>query len=222
MNATNGQTPVAPEVGPTDSILDVPGVRLGQVEMAPTDETPEGSTGVTAVVTADGALGAVDVRGAAPATRETDALSAVASGERVHAIVLAGRSVFGLAAADGATTELEARGIGLPVERPDGKLTIPIVAGAAIFDFAHGDPAIRPGPADGRAAIVAALDGEASEQPRSGNAGAGMGATTGSIAEPRLKDGAGVAIGVSGIGGAVPGAGRRHLVFRQSRDQRGI
>ena len=196
MNAVDGRPTGTPELGPTDSIIDVPGVRVGQVAIGPTEEAPGGSTGVTAVVTSDGALGAVDVRGAAPATRETDALSAVASGERVHAIVLAGRSVFGLAAADGATDELEARGVGLPVERPDGRLTIPIVAGAAIFDFAHGDRAVRPGPADGRAAIATALDGDATQRPQSGNVGAGTGATTGSIADPRLKGGVGNASAV--------------------------
>jgi L-aminopeptidase/D-esterase-like protein len=206
MSDANGQALQAPEPGPTDSLLDVPGVRVGQVEIGPTEDAPGGSTGVTAVVTADGSLGAVDVRGAAPATRETDTLTAVASGERVHAIVLSGRSVFGLAAADGATAELEARGIGLPVERPEGRLTIPIVAAAALFDFAHGDRSVRPGPADGRAAIAAALDDDATERPRSGNAGAGAGATTGSIAEPRLKGGVGHASAV------LPVAGQTSLV----------
>jgi L-aminopeptidase/D-esterase-like protein len=180
-----------PARGLTDSLHDVPGLAVGQVELAPSDETPAGATGITAVVAGEGALGAVEVRGAAPATRETDALSALASGERVHAILLVGRSVFGLAAADGATSELEARGIGLAIERPTGRLTIPIVAGAAIFDFAHGDGAVRPGPDDGRAAVAAALDGARDERPASGNAGAGAGATTGSLAPPRLKGGVG-------------------------------
>jgi L-aminopeptidase/D-esterase-like protein len=196
MNAENGATPVTPEPGPTDSLVDVPGIRVGHVELGATDDAPAGSTGITAVVIPDGALGAVDVRGAAPATRETDSLSALASGERVHAILLVGRSVFGLAAADGATDELEARGIGLPVERPEGRLTIPIVASAAIFDFAHGDGSVRPRPEDGRAAVVAALEAESGDRPPSGNAGAGAGATTGSIAVPRLKGGVGHASAV--------------------------
>lgn len=191
----NGARPVAPRPGPTDSLVDVAGIRVGQLELGSTDETPGGATGVTAIVADEGALGAVDVRGAAPATRETDAMSAIASGERVHAILLVGRSVFGLAAADGATAELEGRGIGLPIERPEGRLTIPIVAAAAIFDFAHGDRAVRPRPADGRAVIAAALDDEPG-RPRSGNAGGGAGATTGSIADPRLKGGVGHASAV--------------------------
>jgi L-aminopeptidase/D-esterase-like protein len=187
----------APIPGPTNSLLDVPGLVIGQVELGVSDDTPDGATGITAIVAPGGALGAVDVRGAAPATRETDSLSALASGERVHAVLLVGRSVFGLAAADGATTELESRGLGLAVELPGGPLTIPIVAAAAIFDFAHGDGSIRPGPADGRAAVAAALDGsdearaDQLARPRSGNAGAGTGATTGKIAPPMLKGGVG-------------------------------
>ncbi len=180
-----------PSAGPTDSLLDVPGLAVGQVELGVSDDTPDGATGITAIVAPDGALGAVDVRGAAPATHETDALSTLASGERVHAILLVGRSVFGLAATVGATDELEARGIGLSIEPPGGRLVIPIVAAAAIFDFAHGDRSIRPAATDGRAAVAAALDGPADERPRSGNAGAGAGATTGSIAAPRLKGGSG-------------------------------
>jgi L-aminopeptidase/D-esterase-like protein len=184
--------------GSTNSLLDVPGLLIGQVELGVSDDTPGGATGITAVVAPGGALGAVDVRGAAPATRETDSLSALASGERVHAVLLVGRSVFGLAAADGATTELESRGVGLAVELPGGTLTIPIVAAAAIFDFAHGDRSIRPGREDGRAAIAAALETPEKAQPddeparpRSGNAGAGTGATTGKIAPPTLKGGVG-------------------------------
>lgn len=180
-----------PTPGPTNSLLDVPGLAVGQVELGASEETPEGATGVTAIVAPGGALGAVDVRGAAPATRETDALSALASGERVHAVLLVGRSVFGLAAADGATRELEERGIGLSIDRAGENLTIPIVAAAAVFDFAHGDGAIRPGADDGRAAVAAALDAPPGERPRSGNAGAGTGATTGKIAPPTLKGGVG-------------------------------
>lgn len=186
-----GTRPPTPTRGPTDSLHDVPGLAIGQVELGRTEETPAGATGVTAVVAPDGALGAADVRGAAPASRETDALSALASGERVHAVVLVGRSVFGLSAADGATAELEARGIGLGIERPGGRLTIPIVSAAAIFDFAHGDSDVRPGPADGRAAVTAALEASLEVRPGSGNVGAGAGATTGSIARPRLKGGVG-------------------------------
>jgi len=205
MADSNGRDSL-PAAGPTDSLLDVPGLSVGQLELGIGDETPEGATGITAIVAPDGVLGAVDVRGAAPATRETDTLSALSSGERVHAILLVGRSVFGLAAADGATSELETRGIGHSIERRAGRLTIPIVAAAAIFDFAHGDDSIRPGAADGRSAVAAALDGPPGRRPRSGNAGAGAGATTGKIAPPSLKGGAGHASIV------LPGANGTSLV----------
>lgn len=197
---------LAPRLGRTDSLVDVPGLVVGQIELGPSDVTPAGATGVTAVVAPDGAVGSVDVRGGAPGTRETDALSAVSSGERTHAVLLVGRSVFGLAAADGATRELERRGIGLPIDGPAGRLWIPIVAAAVVFDFAHGDPSIRPGPEDGRRAVSAALDTPAGTRPRSGNAGAGAGAGTGGIVQPRLKGGTGHASLV------LPVARETHLV----------
>lgn len=179
-----------PRPGATDSLVDVDGLRVGQVEVGAGEAMPDGMTGVTAVVAADGALGAVDVRGGAPGTRETDALSPLSSGERVHAVLVVGRSVFGLAAADGATTELERRGIGIAVEAGWGRLTVPIVAAAVVFDFSHGDPAVRPGPDDGRLAVAAALDGPAG-RPRRGNAGAGTGAMTGGLTGQRAKGGTG-------------------------------
>jgi L-aminopeptidase/D-esterase-like protein len=158
-----------PLAGPTDSLHDVPGIRVGSI-------TVDRVTGTTAVVATAGALAAVDVRGAAPGTRETDALSPLASGENLHAVLLVGRSVFGLAAADGATTELEARAIGLPV----GPVTIPIVASAVIFDFATGDPRVRPTAAHGAAAVARALDGPA-RRPARGRTGVGAGARTGGL-----------------------------------------
>jgi L-aminopeptidase/D-esterase-like protein len=148
-------------------------------------------TGVTAVVAPASALGAVDVRGAAPGTRETDALAASSSGERVHAVLLVGRSVFGLAAADGATDELEARGIGLAIDSPEvGRLTIPIVASAVVFDFATGDATSRPSRSDGRRAVRAALDGP-SGRPAAGRVGAGSGAQVGGIVGDRAPGGLG-------------------------------
>ena len=189
-----------PEPGPTNSLVNVPGLRVGQVAIGATPSTPDGATGVTAVVAPEGALGAVNIRGAAPGSRETDALSVLTSGEQVHAVLLVGRSVFGLAAADGATDELERRGIGLPIDRDDIHLRIPIVAAAVIFDFLHGDPGIRPRPADGARAVSAALDGPG-ERPRSGNVGAGAGATTGGLVPPRLKGGVGHASLVADLAG---------------------
>jgi L-aminopeptidase/D-esterase-like protein len=158
-----------PVSGPTDSLHDVPGIRVGGVTIGR-------ATGVTAVVAASGALASVDVRGAAPGTRETDALSPLASGEALHAVLLVGRSVFGLAAADGATTELERRSIGLAL----GPVTIPIVAAAVIFDFATGDPTSRPTAADGATAVARAIDGPTG-RPARGRTAVGAGARVGGL-----------------------------------------
>ncbi|MFZ5854955.1 MAG: P1 family peptidase [Chloroflexota bacterium] len=179
-----------PQRGPTDSLLDVPGVHVGQVERSPAGRPSELCTGVTAVVVPGGALGVADVRGGAPGTRETDALSPLASGERVHAVCLVGRSVFGLAAADGAAAELERRGIGLPIDLAErGRLVIPIVAAAVVFDFRTGDPTVRPTAADGRRAVARALRAER-VRPASGRAGAGAGASIGGLlARPMTASG---------------------------------
>lgn len=180
-----------PQPGPTDSLHDVPGVRVGQVELGATTEAPAGSTGVTAVVVPGGALGAVDVRGGSPGSRETASLSPRSAGTQVHAVLLVGRSGFGLAAADGAMRELERRGIGIRIEPDDQPtLVVPIVAAAVLFDFAHGDPSVRPGPGDGARAVALALEG-AGGRPAAGDAGAGAGAVTGGIVPPRLKGGVG-------------------------------
>ncbi len=183
-----------PRIGPTDSLVDVPGVRVGQVEVPPEDARERGDpavTGLSVVVVPGGALGAVDVRGGAPGTRETDALGPLASGERVHAVSIVGRSVFGLAATEGVTAELERRGIGLAIRLGSaGRLTIPIVAGAVIFDFASGDPAIRPSAADGARAVTRALDGPL-DRPAAGRAGAGAGAGFGGLAGRRRAGGVG-------------------------------
>ncbi|MDY5785275.1 P1 family peptidase [Corynebacterium sp.] len=155
------------------TLLDVPGIRLGHQSL--------GDTGVTAVVSADpaGMLAAVDVRGGGPGTRETDLLQPHNTVERVHAIVLAGGSAFGLAAADGAMLELERRGIGFPVfgQGVPGP-RVPIVPAAVIFDLTVGSPDNRPTGADGAAAVRRALEEEPAE---SGSVGAGCGATAGVI-----------------------------------------
>ncbi len=182
-----------PVVGPTDSIVDVPGVRVGQVELPGPEERGGGGepqTGVSVVVVPGGALGAVDVRGGAPGTRETDALGPTAAGERVHAVCIVGRSVFGLAAADGVTAELERRGIGLGIALPSGRLCVPIVAAAVIFDVATGDPTLRPGPAEGALATARALDLPAA-RPAAGRSGAGAGAGYGGLAARRRAGGVG-------------------------------
>ncbi|GAB3078373.1 P1 family peptidase [Corynebacterium aquatimens] len=160
-------------------LIDVPGLALGHASLT--------DTGVSAVVSTSpaGMVGAVDVRGGGPGTRETDLLEPHNTVERVHAIVLAGGSAFGLAAADGAMVELERRGYGFPVFGEDNPgPRVPIVPAAVIFDLIVGDPNHRPSAADGAAAIRDALegttlDGAVAAGPTSGSVGAGCGATAG-------------------------------------------
>ncbi|WJY71237.1 Peptidase family S58 [Corynebacterium aurimucosum] len=133
-------------------------------------------TGVTVVYCGEqGAVAGVDVRGGGPGTRETDLLEPHNTVERVHALVLAGGSAFGLAAADGVMRGLEEAGIGFPVfgeEIPGPR--VPIVPGAVIFDLLAGPQC--PTAEDGQAALRAALAGH---DATSGSVGAGTGACAG-------------------------------------------
>lgn len=140
----------------------------------------EAGTGCTAIVAPSGATGGVDVRGGAPASRETDLLRPENTVDAVHAVVLSGGSAYGLEAASGAARELERRGIGLPV----GPARVPIVCSACIFDLAFGSAAVRPGLDAGEAAVAAALDGKAAGELAEGTVGAGTGATVGKLLGP--------------------------------------
>ena len=91
------------------NILDINGLKVGQAE------NPEAKTGVTVVLAENGAVCGVDVRGAAPGTRETDLLDPVNAMEKVQAVVLSGGSAFGLEAASGVMDWLEEKGIGFDV-----------------------------------------------------------------------------------------------------------
>ena len=149
------------------SITDVPGVRVGHS----TDSRRP--TGCTVVLTEAGAVGGVDVRGAAPGTRETDLLDPSNLVERVHAVLLAGGSAFGLEAATGVVRWLEEHGIGYPA----GPVRVPIVPAAILFDLGVGDPSIRPDAASGYEACAAA----SGDPPAQGSVGAGAGATVGKL-----------------------------------------
>lgn len=134
---------------------------------------PRRPTGCTVVIAERGAVAGVDVRGAAPGTRETDLLSPVNSVEAVHAVLLSGGSAFGLDAAGGVMRWLDERGVGLEV----GPSRVPIVPAAILFDLWVGDPTIRPDAAAGHAACAAATSAE----PARGSVGAGAGATLGKL-----------------------------------------
>lgn len=130
---------------------------------------PTGITGCTVITVPEPNVAAFEVRGAAPGTRETALLAPGMRVEALQAILLTGGSAFGLAAADGVMRELAEAGKGHPT--PLGP--IPIVPSAVIFDMAAGDPAARPGPAEGAAAYRAAT----TDPVLSGSVGAGAGAT---------------------------------------------
>jgi L-aminopeptidase/D-esterase-like protein len=151
-------------------------------------------TGVTVILPDDRAVCACDVRGGAPGTRETDALSPENLVEAVDAVVLAGGSVYGLAAADGVVAWLGARGRGYALAASPEVPPSPVVPAAILFDMANGgDKAWGEAPpysALGKAAVAAA---EADVQ--LGTAGAGYGAMAGA-----LKGGIGSASIVSADG----------------------
>lgn len=161
------------------NILDVKGLKVGQVE------DKNGLTGCTVVICEEGATCGVDVRGAAPGTRETDLLDPVNLIQKVHAVVLSGGSAFGLESTCGVSKYLEERNIGFDV----GVAKVPIVVGAVLFDLAAGNPKCRPDKEMGYKACEMASDTVLKQ----GNYGAGCGATVGKIKGPEyaMKGGIG-------------------------------
>lgn len=129
----------------------------------------ESMTGCTVVVLPVPNVVAVETRGAAPGSRETALLEPGMSVQQADAIVLSGGSAFGLAAADGVMGALAERGRGF--ETPAGR--VPIVPAAVVFDLLVGDSSVRPGAAEGVAALDAATEGPVVQGP----VGAGTGAT---------------------------------------------
>ncbi|HEY9064507.1 MAG TPA: P1 family peptidase [Burkholderiaceae bacterium] len=153
------------------SLTDVAGIEVGHWT-----ETRR-PTGCTVVLTRAGAVAGVDVRGAAPGTRETELLSPLNAVENVHALMLGGGSAFGLAAADGVMRWLAERGIGVPV----GPARVPIVPAAILFDLWVGDPNVVPPIAPDAAAGYAACEAASTRPVVEGNVGAGTGASVGKL-----------------------------------------
>ena len=149
----------------TGSITQVAGIEAGHF----TD--PRRPTGCSVVIARQGAVGGVDVRGAAPGTRETDLLDPANLVDKVHAVVLAGGSAWGLDAATGAVRWLEEQDVGLQL----GVARLPLVPAAVLFDLHVGDARIRPDAQAGYAACAAA----STQAPAEGNVGAGAGACVG-------------------------------------------
>ena len=149
------------------SITDVHGIRVGHAQ------NRAARTGVTVVLLSrDGAVGGVDVRGAAPGTRETELLKPGNLVEKVNAVVLAGGSAFGLDSAGGVMRYLEQNGVGIDM----GVCRVPIVPAAVIYDLSVGDPKVRPDAAMGIAACE-----RAGKETAQGQVGAGTGATVGKL-----------------------------------------
>ena len=155
-------------------------------------------TGCTVILAREGAVAGVDVRGAAPGTRETDLLAPGNLVQQVHGVMLAGGSGWGLATAEGAMRWLEERNIGMDVRFG----TLPIVPAAVLFDLPMGDARIRPDAAAG----YAACDAASSNAPAEGNVGAGSGALVGKLfgVHRAMKGGIGTASVT--VGGVTVGA----------------
>jgi L-aminopeptidase/D-esterase-like protein len=172
-----------------DSITAVSGITAGHW----TDR--ESPTGCTAVICPpEGAIASCDVRGGAPATRNTDLLLPGHLVQRIHAVLLTGGSEFGHDAGAGVVRWLRERGQGF--SSPTGIL--PIVSGAVIFDRSIGDPERWPGPEAGYAACEAA----SSEPVSQGSVGVGTGATVGKARqiEYAIKGGVGSAMELTASG----------------------
>jgi L-aminopeptidase/D-esterase-like protein len=148
-------------------LTDIAGVHVGHVSDF------EALTGCTAIVCEAGATGGVDIRGSATGTQEIDVLNPGHVTDKVHAIVLAGGSAFGLEAAAGVRRYLASKKVGFAF----GGQHIPIVPGAILFDLNIGKPGVHPNVAMGEAAAAAASDAAVQE----GCVGAGTGATIGKL-----------------------------------------
>jgi L-aminopeptidase/D-esterase-like protein len=180
--------PMDPPVGVTD----VAGVQVGHwTDLA-------ARTGCTVVLLPEGTVASGEVRGGAPATRETDLLEPTRMVTRLDALVFTGGSAFGLAAADGVMAWCEERGRGFATAAGP----VPIVVALALYDLAVGDPGIRPGPAEGRAACEAAAGGEVDV----GLVGAGAGATIDKVLGPEHRRPGGLVQAATRVDGATVAA----------------
>ncbi len=176
-----------------NSITDVRGIEVGHAQ----DDSA--LTGCTVILSRKGAVAGVDVRGGAPGTRETDLLNPINLVDKVHAVMLAGGSAFGLDAASGAMRYLDERKIGFNT----GAAKVPIVPAAILFDLNVGRADVRPDLEMGYRACLAASSKVVAE----GNVGAGAGASVGKLmgAKQAMKCGLGSA-SISIGSGVVVGA----------------
>ncbi len=167
-------------------ITDIDGLRIGNAQ----DDVAK--TGVTVLIFDKGARVGIDVSGGGPATRETHLADPTTADNPANAIVLAGGSAFGLAAADGVMRYLEERGLGYDT----GFARVPLVLGSCLYDLAYGSADVRPDAAMG---YEACGNAEANE-PESGDFGAGCGATVGKICGMERSSNSGLGLYAAQLG----------------------
>lgn len=179
---------------------EIPVTEISSICIGQTENVSAG-TGCTVLICKEGMCAGLDVRGGGPASRDSQLLNPLMAADRIHAVVLAGGSAFGLGAADGVMRYLEERDIGYDV----GVTKVPLVAQSDLFDLTVGDLHVRPDAAMGYEAAKLAME---SPNYRDGNYGAGCGATVGKLAgmETCMKTGIGsyaIQIGELQIGAIV-------------------
>ena len=164
------------------SITDLSNLRIGHAS------DYNAQTGVTVLYFPLGAKVGCDISGGGPASRETPLTSPVTADNPINAIVLSGGSAYGLAAADGVMNYLESQNIGYNT----GAALVPLVCQSCIYDLSYGDPKIRPTAKMGEEACRQAFAGT---DTRTGNIGAGTGATVGKLygMKQSMKSGLGIA-----------------------------
>lgn len=170
------------------SITDIPGLRVGH------EQDFDGRTGVTALLTENGAVCGCDVRGGAPGSRETALMEQARTVKRANAVVFAGGSAFGLAAADGVMRYCEEHGMGFRTQ----EATIPIVPAFILYDLGTGSSSARPDAEMGyRACQIAG------REVAQGRVGAGTGATVGKVLGMEYCEAGGVGTACIELGGGV-------------------
>lgn len=176
-------------------ITDIGNIKIGQVENA------DAGTGVTVIIAPDSAPCGLDIRGGGPASRESGLMDPLAAAEVIHAVVLGGGSAFGLDAAGGVMKYLAENGIGFPV----GDVVVPLVCQSDIFDLGFGKNNVYPDKEMGYKAASLAFEGAAGNF-KSGNFGAGCGATVGKLLGPDRCTKSGIASYAVALGDLKVGA----------------
>src|SRR5438034_1965602 len=173
-------------------LTDIPAIGVGHASDF------DALTGCTAILCDGGAVAGVDIRGSATGTSEIDVMSPGHVTDRVHAVVFAGGSAFGLEAASGVRRYLERKGVGFET----AAAKVPIVPCAILYDLGIGKPNVRPTREMGEAAAAAAT----ADAGKEGCVGAGTGATIGKLVggmRQAMKSGIGSATGT--LEGALAG-----------------